>query len=284
MVNACSRMATHAGCMGAWRGPAVHSPSDPCTCILLAPHRIGAREHLSSALKLVQLQHQKLDLLQGGGDAGEGVSGARRAAAESLDELRAAIGNHLNVSGRRGPRRRMRTHACMHDPRMHACMHTRLPVECQQPAPSLTPRPPQAARAQETGAAGGRGAEAARGAALASLQREEAKLADQANRLSTEVGWRRVWGIIAAGEWLQATCLVINPPTPPPSTNMINHLARSAPWRPSSAPSAPSSPRWRTSASACASASPRRARRWRRSSRAARRRRRRWGRATTRLS
>jgi hypothetical protein len=47
----------------------------------------------------------------------------------------------------------------------------------------------QVAQAQEGGANGGSGAEAARGAALASLQREEAKLAEQANKLHAEVGF-----------------------------------------------------------------------------------------------
>ncbi|GBF91529.1 hypothetical protein Rsub_04269 [Raphidocelis subcapitata] len=95
------------------------------------------KEHLSSALRLVELQNEKLELLQGGADS---ASGARRAATDSLEELRAAISNHLHV-----------------------------------------------AQAQEGGAKGGGGAEAARGAALASLQREEAKLADQANKLHAEV-------------------------------------------------------------------------------------------------
>jgi hypothetical protein len=64
-----------------------------------------AREHLNSARQLVQLQHDKLDLLQGGGGEGgdgagaPGAAAARRAAAQSLEELKAAISNHLHVSG-----------------------------------------------------------------------------------------------------------------------------------------------------------------------------------------
>ncbi|KIZ04164.1 hypothetical protein MNEG_3799, partial [Monoraphidium neglectum] len=60
------------------------------------------KEHLNSARQLVQLQHDKLDLLQGGGGEGgdgagaAGAAAARRAAAQSLEELKAAISNHLH--------------------------------------------------------------------------------------------------------------------------------------------------------------------------------------------
>lgn len=47
----------------------------------------------------MQLQQDKLELLQGsGGEGGEHLSGVRRAAAQSVEELKAAISNHLHVS------------------------------------------------------------------------------------------------------------------------------------------------------------------------------------------
>lgn len=98
------------------------------------------KEHLNSARQLVNLQNEKLDLLHGAeSDGSEHMSAARRAAAQSLEELKAAISNHLHE-----------------------------------------------AQAQEAGAQGG-GGKGARGSALASLQREEAVLAAQANKLAAEI-------------------------------------------------------------------------------------------------